>query len=178
MFNYFREINKQKDGKILIYQRKSNIERKLIIEKEFKDSNLLPNLYMTTIVTSWIDEKEQEIFKICKGKEKVNTLIDIYKSNIKHNRKSYNFYIDGSLKKSDNAIIMAMDWVLIDQNEDNLVLEEFSAKNFGWPSSTKAEIVAILSAILTVKPDSKVLIYTDSNNVVSQYNQFKSELSN
>jgi len=73
---------------------------------------------------------------------------------------------------------MAMGWVLVDQNDDSLVLEEFSAMNFGWPSSTKAEIVAVLSAILTVIPDSKVLIYTDSNNVVSQYNQFKSELSN
>ena len=71
-----------------------------------------------------------------------------------------------------------MGWVLVNQNDDSLVLEEFSAKNFGWPSSTKAEIIAVLSAILTVIPDSKVLIYTDSNNVVSQYNQFKSELSN
>ena len=96
---------KQKDGKILIYQRKSNIERELIIEKDLKDSNLLPNLYTTTIVTSWIDEKEREIFKICKGKEKVDTLIDIYKSNIKHNRKSYNFYTDGLLKKSDNELL-------------------------------------------------------------------------
>ncbi len=127
----------------------------------------MPNLYTTTIVTSWIDEKEREIIKIYKGKEKVETLIDIYKSNIKHNRKSYNFYTDSSLKKSDNEIIMAMGWVLVDQNDDSLVLEEFSAKNFGWTSSTKAEIVAVLSAILTVIPDSKVLIYTDSNNVVS-----------
>ena len=71
-----------------------------------------------------------------------------------------------------------MGWVLVDQNDDSLVLEEFLAKNFGWPSSTKAEIVAVLSAILTVIPDSKVLIYTNSNNIVSQYNQFKSELSN
>ena len=139
---------------------------------------MLPNLYTTTIVTSWIDEKEREIFKICKGKEKVDTLLDIYKSNFKHNRKSYKFYTDGSLKKSNDEIIMALGWVLVDQNDDSLVLEEFSAKNFGWPSSTKAEIVAVLSAILTVIPDSKVLIYTDSNNVVSQYNQFKSELSN
>ena len=73
---------------------------------------------------------------------------------------------------------MAMGWVLVDQNDDSLILEEFSAKNFGWLLSTKAEIVAVLSAILTVIPDSKVLIYTDSNNVVLQYNQFKSELSN
>src|SRR5207248_11090390 len=73
---------------------------------------------------------------------------------------------------------MAMGWILVDQNDDSLVLEEFSAKNFGWPSFTKAKIVMVLSAILTVIPDSKVLVYTDSNNVVSQYNQFKSELSN
>ena len=35
----------------------------------------------------------------------------------------------------------------------------------------------VLSAILTVIPDSKVLIYTDSKNVISQYNKFKSKLS-
>src|SRR5439155_356620 len=63
------------------------------------------------------------------------------------------------------------------QNDDSLVLEEFSAKNFGWPLSTKAEIIAILSAILTVMLNSKVLVYTDSKNVISQYNQFKSESS-
>src|SRR6185437_10078981 len=123
-------------------------------------------------------KKERKIFKICKSKEKVDTLINIYKSNIKHNRKSYNFYTDGLLKKSDNEIIMVMGWVLVDQIDDSVILEEFSAKNFGWPLSTKAEIVAVLSAILTVIPDSKVFVYTDSNNVVSQYNQFKSELSN
>ena len=58
---------------------------------------------------------------------------------------------DGSLKKSDNEIMMAMGWVLVDQDDDNLVLEEFSAKNFGWPSSTKAEIVAVLSAIFRIR---------------------------
>ena len=73
--------------------------------------------------------------------------------------------------------MMAMGWVLVDQDDDSLVLEKFSAKNFGWLSSTKAKIVAVLSAILTVIPDSKVLIYTDSKNVISQYNKFKSELS-
>ena len=109
MFNYIKEINKTKRCKIFIYQRKSNIERELIIEKVFKDNNLLPNLYMTTIVTSWIDEKEREIFKICKSKEKVDTLINIYKSNIKHNRKSYNFYTDGSLK--NQIIKLSWQWV-------------------------------------------------------------------
>src|SRR5205085_5977839 len=73
---------------------------------------------------------------------------------------------------------MAMGWLLVDQNDDSLVLEEFSAKNFGWPLSTKAKIIVILTAILTVMLNSKVLVYIDSKNVVSQYNQFKSELSN
>ena len=72
---------------------------------------------------------------------------------------------------------MALGWILVEQDDERLVLEEFSAKNFGWPSSTKAEIIAVLSAILTVKPNSNVLIYTDSSNVITQYNKFKSELS-
>ena len=70
-----------------------------LIEKDLKDNNLLSNLYTTTVVTSWIDEKQWEILKICNGKKKVDTLLDIYKSNIKHNRKSYSFYTDGLLKK-------------------------------------------------------------------------------
>ena len=87
-----------------------------------------------------IDEKEQKILKIYNGKKKVDTLLDIYKLNIKHNKKSYNFYTDGSLKRSDNEIIMAMGWILVDQNEDNLVLEEFSAKNLVGRHSPKQKL--------------------------------------
>ena len=73
---------------------------------------------------------------------------------------------------------MKLSWHWIGYQLIKTMIVWYQKKNFSWPSSIKAKIIAVLSAILTVIPDSKVLIYTDSNNVVSQYNQFKSELSN
>ena len=72
---------------------------------------------------------------------------------------------------------MAIGWILVSTNNSNSIEVEFSAANFGWPSSTKAEVLAILSTILVVSPHSKMKIYTDSKNAIQQFEQYKKELS-
>ena len=72
---------------------------------------------------------------------------------------------------------MAIGWILVSTNNSNSIEVEFSAANFGWPSSTKAEVLAILSTILVVSPHSNMKIYTDSKNAIQQFEQYKKELS-
>src|SRR5204862_2132883 len=59
----------------------------------------------------------------------------------------------------------------------NSIEVEFSVANFGWPSFTKAEVLAILLTILVVPPHFNMKIYTDSKNAIQQFEQYKKELS-
>ena len=70
-----------------------------------------------------------------------------------------------------------MEWIQIESIDSKKIIAEFSAANIEWPSSTKAEIIAILSALLVVTSNSNVVIYTDSQNAINQYNCYKLELS-
>ena len=81
------------------------------------------------------------------------------------------------MKPNNEVYQMALGWLLLDNEENNDILFEFSASNFEWPSSTKAELLALITALLTVTPNSSVKIYTDSNNVISQFAYFKKEYS-
>ena len=57
-------------------------------------------------------------------------------------------------------------------------IHKFNAKTKGWPSSTRAEIIAILITLLVVKKHSVVNIYTDSKNTISTFNSYKAKFSN
>jgi len=85
--------------------------------------------------------------------------------------------MDGSLKQIDNNIMMAIGWIQIESIDSKKIIAEFSAANIEWPSSTKAEIIVILSVLIVVTSNSNVVIYTDSQNAINQYNCYKSELS-
>ena len=71
---------------------------------------------------------------------------------------------------------MGIGWLLKDEEENNTNLE-FKAANVGWLSSTKAEILAILTALIVTTPFSTIEIYTDSANAISQFEKYKKELS-
>ena len=56
------------------------------------------------------------------------------------------FYTDGSLQRDPNNIVaMGFGWVLV--NNEAI---EFSASAVLWPSSTKAEILAVLTALMII----------------------------
>ena len=61
---------------------------------------------------------------------------------------------------------MGIGWVQILNNQ---VLHQFLASIKLWPSSYKVELMAILSAITTVSCNSQVLIFTDSQLIISKY---------
>ena len=70
---------------------------------------------------------------------------------------------------------MGISWIQI---ENEMEIHKFNAKTKGWPSSTRAEIIAILTMLLVVKKHSVVNIYTDSKNTISTFNSYKAKFSN
>src|SRR2546423_14752425 len=168
------------ENKFRIYQSEQNIKDELIQWLHINETNV-DNLILSSNVvvgTSIFYEKEYEIIKYCNPSQKISKLLEIYQSNIKNNnRPIWEFYTDGSLKTIDDIKKMAIDWILVSTNNSNSIEVEFSAANFGWPSFTKAEVLAILSTILVVPPHSKMKIYTDSKNAIQQFKKYKKELS-
>src|SRR5690242_6881503 len=63
---------------------------------------------------------------------------------------------------------MGIGWV---QTANDIVLHDYSATIQLWPSSYKAELLAILSAICTCPRNSNITIYTDSQSVISKFNK-------
>ena len=63
---------------------------------------------------------------------------------------------------------MGIGWV---QVGDNQILYKFSAQIQLWPSSYKAELVSILSAISTCPRNSQIQIYTDSLSIILKYDK-------
>ncbi len=73
------------------------------------------------------------------------------------------FYTDGSLQRDPNNIdAMGFGWVLV--NNEAI---EFSASAVLWPSSTKAEILAVLTALMVILVKAQVTIYSDSATTIA-----------
>ena len=173
-------VRKVVENCFVIKQRRSNIERELIITIKQNISNNNTDVFDNSVLSinvSPIVEKERDIFRIGDEGDKTLELVQIYRKNCDLNKHNYVFYTDGSLKPTNDIYQMALGWILLDNEENNNILFEFSASNFGWPSSTKAELLALITAILTVTPNSSVKIYTDSNNVITQFAYYKKEYS-
>ena len=76
------------------------------------------------------------------------------------------FYTDGSLdsskRSSDDATIMGSSWIVPNLNIS------YSCASINWPSSTKAELVAIWTAMLAAPSDCSIVnIYTDSQAAIN-----------
>ncbi len=79
------------------------------------------------------------------------------------------FYTDGSLQKDPTGIdSMGFGWICA--NEETLT---FSASAILWPSFTKAEMLAVLTVLLTVPANAKVIIYTDSAATINGINSLQ-----
>src|SRR6266540_3412933 len=87
-----------------------------------------------------------------------------------------NFYTDGSLSHGGSTrMTMSIGWTTTFDNVDNLT---FHAAISGNPSSTKAEIIAILTALITCPAHAIVNIYTDSQCCVDYFDRLKHTSSN
>ena len=159
------------ENKYRIYQSKQNIKYELIKWLEISESSVGNTITSSNILvnTSIFHKKEFEIRKCCNPSIKTSKLMEIYQHNLQNDRPIWEFYTDGSLKTIDNHKKMAVGWILVNTNDTNTIEVEFLAANFGWPSSTKAEVLAILSTILVIPPYSNMKIYTDSRNAIQQF---------
>ena len=81
------------------------------------------------------------------------------------------FYTDGSLTDINSKDVrMGIGWI---QVQENTPREEFSAQISNWPSSTRAELIAIVTAIYTCALNSTVTIYTDSEATIKRFHSLK-----
>ena len=62
----------------------------------------------------------------------------------------------------DNNIIMAIEWIQVESKNSKKIIAEFSTANIEWSSSTKAEVIVILSALLVIASNSNVTVYTNN----------------
>jgi len=111
-----------------------------------------------------------------------NPILNIFENNqqtqklqlIAHNNLSctdLTFYTDGSVSNiMTERCKMGIGWVQI---QDETIIHNYSAEIKLWPSSYKAELMAILSAISTCPRCSHITIYTDSQSIISKYNKLK-----
>jgi hypothetical protein len=95
----------------------------------------------TTLIHKWIISKEYK-----------NTLLELYLNNkAKDNQETnspYEFYTDGSLKdRSSTETAMGSAWIQTQGPQPN---STFKSSSSYWPSSSKAEAIAIFTALLTV----------------------------
>ena len=97
-----------------------------------------------------------------------NQLITNYKTNLKakapNRSRVYEFYSDGSLKDRGNAnSLMGSAWI---QTAGINMGASFQCGVKNWPSSSKAEAIAIFTALLTVPESSTAKIFTDSQTCI------------
>ncbi|GBC00285.1 hypothetical protein RclHR1_03800001 [Rhizophagus clarus] len=71
---------------------------------------------------------------------------------------------------------MGTGWVIL--NEEEEVMLECSSSITDWPSSIRAELVAILSAILVLQTGQKVNIFTDSQAAIDSIKYIRTSLAN
>jgi ribonuclease HI len=90
---------------------------------------------------------------------------------------SIKIYTDGSLDNNN----MGYGWILLTAKEEIL----FQGKIEQFPSSTRAELMAILTALVTLAPHTCVTIYSDSQAAIqgiktriNQHSKYKQRLKN
>ena len=108
----------------------------------------------------------------CQQHTKKMELLEIYSKIRNLHKKNLIAYTDGSLKNN----YMGMGWTIWDDEEKEKLIE-FKGSNKGFPSSTKAELMAILTLILVLEKGTEIEIYTDSLNAIQNIGKFDSLFS-
>ena len=93
-------------------------------------------------------------------------LIQQLEGNVSRNLDSSVYYTDGSLFRSSVDCRMGAGWLQVDKLEET-VLEEGKIRVGKWPSSTKAELVAVLMVVLIARCRSEVVVKLDSAAAIS-----------
>src|SRR5579859_7628583 len=62
--------------------------------------------------------------------------------------------------------------------KETQTIAKYKAANVNFPSSTKAELMAIFSLLVTLKKNISIEIKTDSNNAINSINGYNELMSN
>ena len=148
------KTRKGKNRKYRIHQSRKNVEYEI---SNFLNVEEHKHFTIETKEQIWINtghywDKKQLLDDILNDGEKKSELLNILYNNINTNKFNYKFYTDGSLMERDKIKKMDIGWLLKNEEENNTDLE-FKAANVGWLSSTKAEILAILTALIVICND-------------------------
>ncbi|PKY55690.1 hypothetical protein RhiirA4_475331 [Rhizophagus irregularis] len=81
------------------------------------------------------------------------------------------FYTDGSLVRDNDIPTMGYGWIFTSDLTTNIT---HSGASCEWASLTKAELLAIITALIVCPPNSTITIYTDSNNCINTFNNLQS----
>src|ERR1044071_6468121 len=79
------------------------------------------------------------------------------------------FYTDGSLMDNQTTS-SSMTFAFLQTNPRSREVS-FQGCIENWPSSTRAELAAVVSAVLVSPPNCAVIINTDSNSIISHFNE-------
>jgi ribonuclease HI len=116
----------------------------------------------------FIESRDIEIIKKQKISNSIKELLIEKHRRIKENnvkQEELIFYTDGSLikakKGNQDPDSIGAGWVQVN-NKEEYVIDEGAIGARGWPSSTKAELLAIWCVVTIVPSKSKIKIYTDS----------------
>jgi ribonuclease HI len=102
-----------------------------------------------------------------------NWLEDIKVEFTDHHRLT--FYTDGSLANlNTEEVTMGIGWTQVEPNTPH---RDFSARVKDWPSSSRAELLAIMTALYTCPKECTVSIYTDSLTTINRYKQLTNPLT-
>ncbi|GES73446.1 ribonuclease H-like domain-containing protein [Rhizophagus clarus] len=89
------------------------------------------------------------------------------------NRYIFEFYMDGSLiNLASEQCSISCSFAQL-QNTFDIPEVEFSCTVEKWPSAYRGELLAVILALIVVLPNSKVMVKTDSLNIILQFEQLK-----
>ncbi|GBB88714.1 hypothetical protein RclHR1_01530002 [Rhizophagus clarus] len=93
------------------------------------------------------------------------------------NQTNITFYTDGSCFTDHSTTpSMGLRWIITNLPDLNLDELCFSCKANKFPSSTKAEALALASALAVCPPHASVIINTDSKCIIDTFNYLRSKL--
>ena len=156
-------LNNRKTGKNLIpYNYEAftdNIGEELLTTSMSIQNTIqqIPNIIIKNIscqlIERWITTREHK--ERLTGQYNNNVILDA-----QTNKNLYEFYTDGSLKDRGNKkSLMGSAWIqTLGPNPGTT----FQCSTINWPSSSKAEAIAIFTALLTIPEFREVEIFTDS----------------
>jgi hypothetical protein len=142
------------------------LDRLIKQESELEGTNItISDRDNRKIILTWLFNTNLKI---------IENLLDIYDKLSSFEDNSWIGFTDGSLTRNQfnnyTKYDMGLGWIILKENNE---IANFNASSFEWPSSTRMELMAVVSLISSLPSGSSINIHTDSNNIITKYNKLK-----